>query len=80
MTFPSIFVSTLIIGVLAILQHIALHLGEFNISEAYIPLAGIVVTGLITMFQQYQKNQPVSSAARGMETSEKGYWARVFYK
>ena len=84
MRFPSIFVSAVIVGVLAVLQHLLLHVGDFHLPELYAPIIVAVLTALVKMVQEWQTPEPTltgqTAAARGEGEAQASYLARVLYK
>lgn len=77
MKFPSVLVSALIVGVVALLNYLLNHVGSFGIPDLYAPLAAMVITTLIKMAQEYMP--PEQAASRGLYVGP-SYWARVLWK
>jgi hypothetical protein len=79
MKFPSVITSALIVGLLAVLNHLLANVGAFHVSELYAPIIVAVLTTAIKAVQEWTPAQP--AAARGLDSAaEAGYWARVLYK
>jgi hypothetical protein len=79
MKFPSVVISAVLAGLVALLQHLLGHVGDFHLPELYAPIAVVILNTAIKMVQERQS--PPSAAARGMgEEATPGYWKRVLYK
>lgn len=80
MKFPNVVISAFLAGLVALLQHLLGHVGEFGLPELYAPIAVVIINTAIKMAQERQS--PASqAAARGMDAEPTpGYWQRVLYK
>lgn len=76
MKFPSVVVVSIIVGVVALLQHLLGHVKEFGLPELYEPVITVVLTTIVRIVQELN---PPQAAARGMG-EEPSFLARVIYK
>jgi len=77
MKFPSVLVSAILFGVVAVLNYLLNHVGSFGIPDLYAPLVGLAISTVIRMVQVRMPAE--QAASRGLETAQPGYWSRVFY-
>jgi hypothetical protein len=71
-------VSAILVGIVAILNYLLNHVGNFGIPDLYAPLVALAISTLIKMVQEQMPDEPAQ--ARGFIGEEPSYWARVLYK
>jgi len=76
--FPSVVVSAVLAGIVALLTYLLNHVGSFGIPDLYVPLAMLAISTVIKMIQEQMPDEPAQ--ARGFIGEEPSYWARVMYK
>lgn len=78
MKFPSVLVSAVLVGIVALLNYLLNHVGSFGIPDLYAPLVALAISTIIKLVQEQMPDEPAQ--ARGFIGTEPGYWARVLYK
>ena len=74
--FPSFIVGALLVGGVAVLQHVLLNINSLGLKELYIPVAVVILNTIIKMFQEAQASE---ASPRGLDTlPQRSYLARVF--
>jgi hypothetical protein len=76
--FPSVVVSAILVGIVALLNYLLNHVGNFGIPDLYAPLVALAISTVIKMVQEQMPDEP--AAVRGFIGDEPSYWARVLYK